>query len=42
MHLFDFSEMQGDIPADIAELVSRIREIRLWTASAGPDTGGSS
>lgn len=27
MHIFDFSEMQGSIPADISELVSRIREI---------------
>lgn len=35
MHLFDFSEMQGDIPADIAELVSRIREIRALDGIRG-------
>ena len=28
MHRFDFSEMRGSIPQDIAELVSHIREIR--------------
>ena len=28
MHRFDFSEMRGNIPQDIAELVSHIREIR--------------
>lgn len=35
MHLFDFSEMQRGIPADIAELVSRIREIRALDGIRG-------